>query len=213
MSEKDRNGESLAAKKRKMLHDAHHSIAQLLKEINQHRFPHYPLEERIVQKKTEIKFAATREKSRRRGTSIVARGEPAIQQGKRVNTCAKKRDSPSRGMGARKESNAIRPDTVTRDRTCKKKAVGPNTPGTPNKNNKAPTPVSLEKLIPNGKSWQRPLVPVQSATKASSNLLTKLIWSQRVMLKEAVRPTHAALLLFCRHMAVQIQKIQETRAR
>jgi hypothetical protein len=69
-----------------MLHDAQHSIAQLLKEIKNHRLPHYPLEERIVKKKTEIKFAATREKSRRRGTSIVARGEPAIQQGKRVNT-------------------------------------------------------------------------------------------------------------------------------
>jgi hypothetical protein len=90
MSEKDRNDESLAAKKRKMLHDAQYSIAQLLKEIKQHRFPHYPLEERIVQKKTGIKFSATREKSRHYGTSIVARGEPAIQKGKRVNTCAEK---------------------------------------------------------------------------------------------------------------------------
>jgi hypothetical protein len=164
MSEKDRNDESLAAKKRKMLHDAQDSIAQLLKEIKHHRFPHYPLEERIVQKKTEIKFAATREKSRRRGTSIVARGEPAIQQGKRVNTCAKKRDSPSRGTGARKESNAIQPDTVTRDRTCKKKAVGPNTPGTPNKNNKAPTPVSLEKT-----NTKRKILATAASTRPKRN--------------------------------------------
>jgi hypothetical protein len=78
MSETDGNDESLAAKKKKMLHDAKASIAQLLKEIKHHRFPQYPLEDRIVQKNTEIMFAATREKSRHPGTSIVARGEPAI---------------------------------------------------------------------------------------------------------------------------------------
>jgi hypothetical protein len=101
MSETDRNDESLAAKKRKMIHDAQDYIAQLLKEIKHHRFPQHPLEDRIVQKRTEIKFAATREKSRRRGTSIMARGEPAIQQGKTVIKCAKKMDSPRRGTGAK----------------------------------------------------------------------------------------------------------------
>jgi hypothetical protein len=170
MSEKDRNDESLAAKKRKMLHDAQHSIAQLLKEIKKHRFPHYPLEERIVQKKTEIKFAATREKSRRHGTSIVARGEPAIQQGKRVNTCVKKRDSRSRGTGARKENYAIQPDTVTRDRTCKRKQWVKTHREHQIKTIKLLLPCLWKTLIPKGKSWPRPLVPAQSATKASSNL-------------------------------------------
>jgi hypothetical protein len=107
MSETDGNDESLAAKKRKILHDAQDSIVQLLKEIKHHRLPQYPLEDRIVQKKTEIKFAATRKKSRRRGTSIVARGEPDIQKVKKVIKCAKKRDSPRRGKVANKERKAI----------------------------------------------------------------------------------------------------------
>jgi hypothetical protein len=136
MSETDGNDESLDTEKRKMLHDAQDSIAQLLKEIKHHRFPQYPMEDRIVQKETEIKFAATREKSRHRGTSIVARGEPAIQLGKKVITCAKKRDSPRRGTGAKKERKSIQPNTVTRERRCKKKAVGKYTPGTPTRNQK-----------------------------------------------------------------------------
>jgi hypothetical protein len=146
MSERDGNDESLAAKKRKMLHDAHDSIAKFLKEIKHHRFPQYPLEERIVQKKTEIKFAAMRETSIRCGTSIVTKGEPATQQGKKVINCSKKRDSPRRGTGAKKESKSIQPSTVARERSCKKKAVGQYTPGTPNKKQKAPTPVSVKKL-------------------------------------------------------------------
>jgi hypothetical protein len=51
MSETDGNDESLAAKKRKMLHDAQDSIAQFLKEIKHHRFPQYTLEDRIVHKR------------------------------------------------------------------------------------------------------------------------------------------------------------------
>jgi hypothetical protein len=119
MSETDGNDESLAAKKRKMLHDAQDSIAQLLKEIKHHRFPQYPLEDRMVQKKTKIMLAATREKSRHRGTSIVVRGEPAIQLSKKVIRCVKKRDSPRRSMGAKKESKAIHPNTVTREKLQK----------------------------------------------------------------------------------------------
>jgi hypothetical protein len=57
----------------------------------------------------------------------VARGEPAIQQGGKVIKFAKKRDLPRRGTGAKKESKAIQPNTVTRERSCKKKAVGVHT--------------------------------------------------------------------------------------
>jgi hypothetical protein len=141
----DGNDESLAAKKRKMLHNAQDSIAHFLREIKHHRFPQHPLEDRIVQKKTEIMFAATKDKSRLRGTSIVARGEPAIQLGKKVIKCAKKRDSPRRSTSAKKQSKDIQPSTVTIERSCKNKAVGQYTPGTPNKNQTAPTPVSLKK--------------------------------------------------------------------
>jgi hypothetical protein len=150
MSETDGNDESLAAKKRKMLHDAQDSIAQLLKEIKHHRFLQYPLEDRIVQKKTEIKFAASREKSRRRGTSIVARGEPAIQQYKKVLKCAKKGIHQDAVWVQKKESKAIQPNTVTRERSCKNKAVGQYTPGTPNKEQKAPIPMSLGKTKTRG---------------------------------------------------------------
>jgi hypothetical protein len=146
MSELDGNDESLAAKKRKILNNAQDSIAEFLKEIKHHRLQQYPLEDMIVQKKTEIKFSARREKSRRRGTSIVARGEPAIYQGKKVIKRAKKRYSPRCGTGAKKESKAIQPNTVTSERSCKKKAVGQYTPGTPNKNKKLLLPCLWEKL-------------------------------------------------------------------
>jgi hypothetical protein len=76
----------------------------------------------------------------------VVRGELAIQQDKKVIKCAKKMNSPRRGMGAKKQSKAIQPNTVTRERIYKKKAVGQYTPGTPKKNKKVLLPCIWEKL-------------------------------------------------------------------
>jgi hypothetical protein len=168
MCRTDGNDESLASKKRKMLHDAQDSIAQFLKEINHQRLPQYPLEDRIVLKKTEIKFTATRQ----------ARGEPSIQLGQKVINCDKKRYSPRRGTGAKKESKAIQPNTVTRERSCKKKAVGQYTPGTPNKYQKGPTPVSLKKT----KTWG-----VKSATLKNTQKILATAASSRPERNKGIR--------------------------
>jgi hypothetical protein len=55
MSDTGGTNESLADIKKRMLHDAQNSIAQLLYEIKQHRFLHYPMEKRTVKKNTEKK--------------------------------------------------------------------------------------------------------------------------------------------------------------
>jgi hypothetical protein len=55
MSDTGGKNESLADIKKRILHDAQNSIAQLLHEIKQHRFPHYPMENRNVQNNTEKK--------------------------------------------------------------------------------------------------------------------------------------------------------------
>jgi hypothetical protein len=69
------------------------------------------------------------------------RDEPAIQQGGKVINCAKRTGSPRRDRGATSESKDIPPITVTIERSCKIKAVGHCTPGTPKKE-KYPAPVS-----------------------------------------------------------------------
>jgi hypothetical protein len=136
--------ESLDDKKKRMLHDAQNSIAQLPHEIKQHRFPHYPTENRNVQNNTEKKMSGKKENSFR----DVPRYEPATQQGRKVIHCAKKMGSPRRATGATRDRNDIPPITVTRERSCKIKAVGHCTAGTPKKKT-SPAPVSLEK----SKTW------------------------------------------------------------
>jgi hypothetical protein len=145
MSDKGRKNESLADKKKRMLHDAQNSIAQLLHEIKQHRFPHYPMENRNVQNNTETKMSGKKENSFR----DVPRDEPATQHGRKVIHCAKRTGSPRRATGATRDSGDILPITMTRERSCKIKAVGHYTPGTP-KTKKSPAPVSLEKTKTRG---------------------------------------------------------------
>jgi hypothetical protein len=55
------NSESVTMSKKRMLKDAQKSIAHLLQEIQHHRFPKYPTQQKIIQPKTQIKFAANRE--------------------------------------------------------------------------------------------------------------------------------------------------------
>jgi hypothetical protein len=55
------NKESVTMYKKTMIKDAQTSIAQLLQEIQHHRFPKYPAQQKIIQPKTQIKFAANRE--------------------------------------------------------------------------------------------------------------------------------------------------------
>jgi hypothetical protein len=52
--------------KNTMLKEAQTSIALLLQEIQNHRFPKYPTQKKIIQPKTKIKFAANREVQRTR---------------------------------------------------------------------------------------------------------------------------------------------------
>jgi hypothetical protein len=52
--------------KNTMLMEAQTSIALLLQEIQNHRFPKYPTQQKIIQPKTQIKFAANREVRRTR---------------------------------------------------------------------------------------------------------------------------------------------------
>jgi hypothetical protein len=98
----------------------------------------------------------------------VPRDEPATQQGRKVIHCAKRTGSPSCATGATRDSGDILRITVTRERSCKIKAVGHYTPGTPKKKT-YPTPVSLGKSKTRGKKigtvkYKRKIV----ATAASS---------------------------------------------
>jgi hypothetical protein len=52
--------------KNTMLKEAQTSIALLLQEIQNHRFPKYPTQQKIIQPKTQIKFAANIEVRRTR---------------------------------------------------------------------------------------------------------------------------------------------------
>jgi hypothetical protein len=61
------NKESFTMCKKTMLKDAQTSIAQLVQEIQNHRFPKYPKQQKIIQAKTQIKFAANREIRRTHG--------------------------------------------------------------------------------------------------------------------------------------------------
>jgi hypothetical protein len=140
MSDTGGTNESLADKKKRMLHDAQKSIAQLLHEIKQHRSPHYPMENRNDQNNTETKMLGKKENS----FHGVSRDEPATQQGRKVIHCPKRTGSPRRATVATRGSGDILPITVTRERSCKIKAVGNYTPGTPKKKI-CPAPVSLEK--------------------------------------------------------------------
>jgi hypothetical protein len=63
MSDTGGTNESLADKKKRMLHDAQNSIAQLLHKKKQHRLPHYPMENRNVQNNTEKKMSGKKENS------------------------------------------------------------------------------------------------------------------------------------------------------
>jgi hypothetical protein len=141
MSDTGGKNESLADKKKRMLHDAQNSIAQLLHKIKQHRFPHYPTENRNVQNNTETKMVGKKENS----FCDVPRDEPATQQGRKVIHCAKRTGSPRHATGATRDSGDILRITVTRERSFKIKAVGHYTPGTPKKKT-SPAPVSLENL-------------------------------------------------------------------
>jgi hypothetical protein len=49
-----------------MFKEVQTSIALLLQEIKNHRFPKYPTQQKIIQPKTQIKFAANREVQRTR---------------------------------------------------------------------------------------------------------------------------------------------------
>jgi hypothetical protein len=80
----------------------------------------------------------------------VPRDEPATQQGRKVIHCAKRTGSLRRATGATRDSGDILPITLTRERSCKIKAVGHYTPGTPKKKT-SPAPVSLEKSKTRGK--------------------------------------------------------------
>jgi hypothetical protein len=144
MSDTGGTNESLADKKKRMLHDAQNSIAQLLHEIKQHLFPHYPMENRNVQNNTKKKMSGKKENSFR----DVPRDEPATQQGRKVIHCTKRTGSPRRATGATRDSRDIPPITVTRERSYKIKAVGHYTPGTPKKKTSS-APVSLKK----SKTW------------------------------------------------------------
>jgi hypothetical protein len=139
MSNTGETNESLADIKKRMLHDAQHSIAQLLHEIKKHRFPHYPMESRNVQNNTEKKMTGKKENS----FCDVPRDEPATQQGRKVIHCAKRTGSPRRATGATRDSRNIPPITVTKERSCRIKAVGHYTPGAPKKKT-SPAPVSLK---------------------------------------------------------------------
>jgi hypothetical protein len=103
----------------------------LLHEIKQHRFPHYPPENRDVQNNTEKKMSGKKENSSR----DAPRDEPATQQGRKVIHFVKRTGSPRRATGATRDIRDIPPITVTRERSCKIKAVGHYTPGTPKKKN------------------------------------------------------------------------------
>jgi hypothetical protein len=91
-------------------------------------------------------FKTTRRKKcqERRRIHFAPSDEPATQQGGKVIHCAKRTGSPIRATGATRESKDIPPITVTRERSCKMKAVGYYTPCTPHKK-KYPAPVSLKK--------------------------------------------------------------------
>jgi hypothetical protein len=79
-------------------------------------------------------------------------------------------DLPRRGTCAKKESKATKPNTVTRKRSCKKKAVGQYTPGTPNKNQKTPTPVSLGKDAKSGAvKNKRKILAVAASSRPKRN--------------------------------------------
>jgi hypothetical protein len=156
MSDTGRTNESLADKKKRMLHDAQNSIAQLLHEINQHQFPHNPMDNRNVQNNTEKKMSAKKENSVR----DVPRDEPATKQGGKVIHCAKRTGSPRHVTGATRESKDIPPITVTTERSCKIKAVGHYTLGT-QKKKKYPAPVSLEK----SKTWDTKIGTVKYKMK------------------------------------------------
>jgi len=98
------------------------------------------MENRNVQNNTETKMSGKKENSFR----DVPRDEPATHHGRKVIHCAKRTGSPRRATGATRDSEDILPITMTRERSCKIKAVGHYTPGTP-KTKKSPAPVSLEK--------------------------------------------------------------------
>jgi hypothetical protein len=65
----------------------------------------------------------------------VPKDEPATQQERKVIHCANRTGSPRRATGATRDSKDIPPITVTRERSCKIKAVGHYTPSTPKKKN------------------------------------------------------------------------------
>jgi hypothetical protein len=68
MSDSNREStENFTMCKKTMPKEAQTSITQLLQEIQNHRFPKYQTQQKIIQPKTQTKFAANREIRRTRG--------------------------------------------------------------------------------------------------------------------------------------------------
>jgi hypothetical protein len=77
--------ESFTICKNTMLKEAHTSIALLLEEIQNHRFPKYPTQQKSIQPKTQVKFAANREV---RGTREVGKNKEVTAETPSTETAA-----------------------------------------------------------------------------------------------------------------------------
>jgi hypothetical protein len=176
------------------------------------------MENRNVKNNTEKKMSGKKRNSFR----DLSRDEPATEQGRKVINCAKRTGSPRRATGATRDSKDIMPITVTRERSCNTKAVGHYTPGTPKKKT-SPAPVSLEKSKTRGPKictvkYKRKIVVTAASSSPTRHqgIIKSLSKNDVVPVSDVERSSSdysRSPFLFCRQIAVQIQKIWERRER
>jgi hypothetical protein len=100
--------ESFTVCKNTMLKEAQTSIALLLEEIQNHRFPKYPTQQKIIKPRNQIKFAANREVRR---TRVVGENKEVTTETPSTKTA----DPTPVSMEKRRKGGAVAKKSLNKD--------------------------------------------------------------------------------------------------